>query len=279
MQKYVLTAATLALLMAASSQAGLRYKVQTRHEGQKGGPGNQTVQMTAEGDKARIDFLEGGPMDADGYILTRDGGKSMTMVSTKDKTYMNWDMDVMMGMAGAMTSMMKMEVSEPKVEKLLDEPGEPILGYPTRHYKFRINYDMSMTVMGFKNSTSVAREEENWTTTKIDTAALGRWINQSPKTMNESLDKLIRLQRDQMQGLPLKMISVQTTTDKKGKSQVTKQIMEVTEIQEMKVDAATLEIPAGYKEATMEAKEGDEDAPDKKGAAPSLPSLMKMFGK
>jgi hypothetical protein len=281
----IMSAASLVLaaLVAVQSQADLRYKVQTKMEGApKGQGGNQVMQMTAAGDKARMDFLEGGPVKSDGFILTKDGGKSMTMVNTKDKTYMSWDMDAMMGMAGAMTSMMKMEVTDPKLEKLLDEPGQPILGYPTRHYKFRIRYGMSMNVMGFSMVSDVTREEETWTTTKIDTAALSRWIGKIPKTMNETLDKLIELERGKMEGLPLKMISVQSTTDKKnGKVTTTKQTMEVTEIQTLTADPATFEIPAGYKEMklTEDAEEGSEDAPKKDSLPAGLPNFLKMMKK
>ena len=271
----------LAALVAVQAQADLRYKVQTKTEGgPRNGGGTQVMQMTAAGDKARMEFVEGGPMKSDSYILTKDGGKTMVMVSTKDKTYMNWDMDAMMGMAGAMTSMMKMEVTDPKMEKLLDEAGAPLLGYPTRHYKFRISYGMSMTVMGFSTASQVVRDEESWTTTRIDTAALSRWIKKAPKTMNESLDKLIALERDRMEGLPLKTISAQTSTDKKGKAQVLKTTMEVTEVETLTADPKSFEVPAGYTEAKLDAgqEEGAEGAPQK-GAPPSLPGFLKMLGK
>ena len=270
--------ALLVVLLAAHAQAGFQYTVQTTVDGGKrgAGPGNQTMQMTSDGVKARMEFTKGGPMKAgEGYILTQDGGKTLLMVTPKEKSYMKWDMEAMMGMAGAMTSMMKMEVTDPKTEKLLDEAGPALLGYPTRHYKFRTRYGMSMTIMGFNNTSTVLREEEVWTTTKIDTAALASWIKKAPKTMNESLDKLIRDQMDRMTGLPLKMLTVQTTTDKAGKAQTSTTTMEVTEVKELKPAASLFEIPEGYTEAKLDAG----DAGDSKGDAPpaGIPNFLKML--
>jgi hypothetical protein len=286
--------ALLAILLAVQAQAGLQYTVKTTVEGGKrgGDAGNQSMQMTADGAKARMEFLKGGPMKAgEGYILTQDGGKTMFMVSPKEKTYMKWDMDAMMGLAGAMTSMMKMEVTDPKTEKLLDEAGAPILGYPTRHYKFRTSYGMSMTVMGFNSSSTIVREEEAWTTTKINTAALSAWLKKAPKTNNESLDKLMKQQMEKMTGLPLKTIAVQTSTDKNGKTQTSTTTMEVTEVKELKPAADLFEIPKDYKETSMTGEDEDEgkgegdDASDgkktRKGDAPpaGLPNFLKMLNK
>ena len=271
----------LAALVASPAHAGMRYTIRNTFDGAgRGGPGNSTVQMTTDGQKARIAFTQGSPVGKGGYLVTQDGARTLTLVSPEDKTYMSWDMNAMMGMVGAMSAMMKMEVTDPKIEKLLDEPGPAILGYPTRHYKFRTAYAMSMTVMGFSSSTSVVREEESWTTTQLDTAALGHWIKQAPKTLNDSLDKLIRAEMDQMQGMPLKMLAVQTTTDNNGKVQTIKTVTEVTEIQELTPEPAAFEIPAGYRETKMDAGTAKGNDAGTDAAIPAgIPNLMKLFNK
>ena len=281
MKSRILGPVLLAALVALQTQAGFRYTVKNTDEGgARGGNANSTMQMTTDGDKARTDFVEGGPMRGhDGYILTQDGGKTMTMVSPKDKTYMKWDMEAMMGMANSMSAMMKMEVTDLKSDKLLDEAGETILGYPTRHYKFHTTYGMSMTVMGFQTASTVAKDEEFWTTTKIDVPALGNWFKKAPKMSNEALDKLMREQMNRLQGMPLKMISVQTTTDKSGKSQTFKHTMEVTEAHEFKPAASLFEIPAGYTETSMGGNQEQGGAADKGKGGPDLAPFMKMFNK
>lgn len=249
-------------LIAGQAYAGYQITIQSVSDGNKGHgrrsqtqgqPTHSVIQMATDGDMARIDFKEGqGPGAGEGgYLVTTNAGKPFYMVSPKDKTYMKWDMESMMGLAGAMGGMMKMKISDPKVEMLLDEAGEKMLGYSTRHYKFRTSYQMSMTVMGFKNESSVVKEEETWTTKQLDITTLGSWFSKMPKTNNEDLDKLIQAEKGKMTGMPLKTLSVQTNTDGEGKSTVTRTSMEVTEIKKIGAGDVAAEIPADYKEMDL----------------------------
>jgi hypothetical protein len=253
----------------------------SRNPQQQGG--NSTLCMSTADEKARIDFTEGqmpGAGDG-GYLITKDGGKSFYMVSPKEKTYMKWDMDAMMGMAGAVGNMMKMQISDPKVETILDESGDPILGYPTRHFKIRTSYHMVMSVMGFKNETTINKEDETWTTTKLDVSALGNWFNKAPKTQNPELDKLIEAQKGKLTGVPLKMLSVQTSTDNQGKATVTRTSMNVTEIKT--ISDVPVDIPADYTEMNLfhdadpETPKGKPGTGHGKSSAPKIDfgSLMK----
>jgi hypothetical protein len=261
-----LTVAVMMGVLAGQVQAGYQITIKSVSEGDKKGRqaqaqgGNNTMVFAADADKARIDFIEGHAPGGgkDGYLITKDAGKSFTMVSPKDKTYMKWDMDAMMGMAGAMGNMMKMQVSNPKVEKLLDEAGESLLGYPTRHYKTRTAYHMSMTVMGFKNEMDIVKEDESWTTPKLDISTLGAWFNQMPKTQNEELDKLVQAEKGKMTGMPLKMLSVQTSTDSQGKASVTRSSMVVTDIKKIGASEVSVEIPEDYKELDLLQAAGQE---------------------
>ncbi len=252
----------------------------------KKGLHNSVIQMTTDSSKARIDFIEGqGPGAEKGsYLLSQDNGKTFVMVLPKDKTYMKWDMESMMNMAGALGNMMQMKITDPKVETVLDEAGESLLGYPTRHYKFRTSYDMSMSVMGFKNESAVSKDEEVWTTTKLDLSTLGAWAGKAPKTQNESFDKLIQAEKEKMKGVPLMSMSVQTSTDKQGKATVSKSSMEVTEIKSVGADTVSMDIPAGYTEMSMPTMAGGDEEQSKghpkskKAAQPKLDfgALMKQ---
>ncbi len=247
---------------------------------------NNVVKMTTDTTKARIDFTEGQAPGTDkgSYLLTHDSGKTFFMVMPDSKSYMKWDMDSMMNMAGAMGNMMQMKISDPKVETLLDEVGTPFLGYPTRHYKIHTSYRISMTVMGFKNESTISKDEESWTTTKIDLAVLGAWVGKTPKTNNQSMDQLISAEKGKMKGFPLKVISTQTTTDSQGKSTVSKTGMEVIEIKTIGTNASSFEIPADFQEMSLPAMGGnDDESPkgntrSKKGSQPKIDfgALMKQ---
>jgi len=264
--KFVLFAAALALA-AAPAFAGIHYKSVTHMEG---GPQSRTaagdmkgdtkVEGWAAGDKARIEFRESAnPMMKTGmFMITKDGGKTMYMVNPEDKTYVEWDLKAMLGTAGAvmngMGALVKMDFSTPKIEKLAEEDGGTLLGLPTRHVRYRTSYTLTVKVLGMGNSSDVVSEQDIWTTQKLSDIALGAWLRADPpQTGNEQLDKLIASGREKIQGIPLKMITVSTNTDKKkGRTTVTRMTMEVTEINaSTAVPPSSFEIPAGYKQTEM----------------------------
>ncbi len=288
MRRQIVIAGIMALAVAANTHAGYSFTSVTRTEG--GGQGaqaqNMTVQALVEGEKARVEFTESqNPMMGKGdYVLTQDAGKTMYMVNTAEKTYAKWDIEAMMGAAGAAMKMMggfmQMEFSEPKVEKLLDEAGEPILGCPTRHYKFRTSFTTSMTMMGRKSTTATVKEEEIWATTAITDAGMGAWLRKSPPTSgNEQLDKLVRAEMNKIAGFPLRQIMVNTTTDASGKTQSHKMISELTSLKKMTVPAASFSIPSDYTELKMDAP-AEQTAPGEQKPAMSIPpAFMKLMQK
>lgn len=284
-----IVAGALTVLVAANIHAGYVFTSVTKSEG--GGRGNDaqnmTVKASVEGDKARIEFTESkNPMMGKGsYVLTQDAGKTMYMVSPEDKSYSKWDIEAMMGAAGAAMKMMggfmQMEFSEPKIEKLMDEPGESILGYSTRHYKFRTTFSTTVSMMGRKNTTATVKDEEIWSTTKIADAGMGAWLRKSPPSSgNEQLDKMIRAEMNKIEGFPLRHIMV-TTTDASGKQQTHKMVTEVTELSKESVAASTFVIPSDYKELKMEVEDKGEGeaAEGAKPAIPLPPGFMKFMQK
>ena len=145
------------------------------------------------------------------------------------------------------------------VQMVLDEAGPTLLGYPTRHYMFRTSYRVSMNVMGFKNESSVSKDEESWTTTKLNLSVLGAWAGKMPKTSNEDLDQLIQAEKGKMKGIPLKTLSIQTTTDSQGKASVLKSSMEVTEIKKVGADAVSFDVPSDYQEMSLPMSGGNDE--------------------
>ena len=289
MNKMIAVGGFVALVLAANSQAGYTYKLVTKAEGggRTADAQNSVVQAQVEGDKARMEFSESkNPVMGKGnYILTQDAGKTMYMVKPDEKTYMKWDLEAMMGMAGAAMKMMggfmQMEFSDPKIEKLADEAGEPILGYPTRHYKFRTTFTTTMTMMGRKSSTTTVKEEDVWTTTKVTDAGFGAWLRKTPPSLgNEQLDKLIKAEMSKVEGFPLRKIMVNTVTDPSGKEQKSKVTAEVTELNQTTIPDSQFALPTGYKETAMDLGGDAKTEGDKgdKGDQPALPAaFMKMM--
>ena len=246
----------LTLLAAAiPSYAGVYYTAKTTAQGSRGAEmQNATVQAWVSGGNAKVVFEQSGnPMMSKGmYMLTKDGGKTVYMVNPEEKTYFKWDMDSLMGMAGGMMKMMNLTYADPKVEKISEEPDGLVAGIPTIHYKFHTSYTMSMSMMMMKKRTHVVKDEEIWAAPKLVEAGLGIWLRKTPpKTNNEQLDAMIKAEMGKVEGFPLKMQTVQTSTDEKGKTETTTTTMEVTDLRMQVVPDSTFGIPAGYKESSM----------------------------
>ena len=275
MRKLSVLGVVVLLVFAAHSFAGVYYVAQTTAEGGKSAEKqNMVVKAWASGDSGKVVFEESeNPMMGKGtYIITKDGGKTMFLVDPKEKTYMKWDLDSMMGLLGGAMKMMNLKFTDPKVEALGEEPDGLVAGVPTVHYRFRTTYAMSMSFMMMKKNSKVVKDEEIWAATKLADAALGIWLRKAPpKTGNEDMDKLIKAEMGKVQGFPLKRKTVTTSTDEKDKKEVTTITMEVTELQMVPVPDSTFEIPSDYKETSLagtgEGEQGEESNP-----------LLKMLG-
>lgn len=247
---------------AAPAFAGIHYKSVTKSEG----PREQANEVQAEGwvagDKARVEFKDStsrNPMTQKGtYLLTKDGGKTLYLVNPEEKTYGTLDLSAMLGTVGSvMTGMgplLKIQFSEPQVEKIADEDGGKVAGMPAHHTKYRTTYTTTVKVLGMGRSSAVVTEQDFWTTTKVVDPGMGVWLRAEPvRTGNADFDRLLTAEKYKLQGFPLKMVTVTTNTDSKnGKVTTSHNSMEVTEIQtSATVPAGSFELPAGYKETQM----------------------------
>jgi hypothetical protein len=258
MKHRVAAAALACLALSAPAWAGLHYVSVTNI---KSDAGTQVMRAEGwvEGDNAKVAFLESdNPLMAEGaYLLTTDGGKTMVLVNPEEKTYAPFDLSAMAQTAGAMMKglggLVKMNVSNQKVEKLAEEPGPQVLGYSTTHYRFRTVYDMELKVMGMGQKTHNDTVADTWTTTAIGDAGLGAWLRREPpRTGIADLDELIASEMAKgIQGVPLKMTSVTTSKDQKGREQTSTMTMEVTSLKKESVPASTFAMPAGYTETQM----------------------------
>lgn len=265
----------VASCLAWPAMAGVYYKAETLTEPDRGQSQRIEVEAWVDGERAKIVFSESNnPLTPEGsYLLTSDGGKTLLLVDPKEKTYSRWDLDALMsslgGMLDALGGVMSFEFSEPRIEKLLEEPGGELLGLPTTHTRYRTTYSMQMKIMGMKRAQETVTEQDLWTTTAIDEPAFGVWLrNDPPRTGDEDLDRLIAAEVGKVEGFPLKTVAVSTSTgEKKKSSSSTRTTTEVTMLERRDVPAATFELPAGYEERamTVEGGEGEEEANPLKG--------------
>ena len=146
-----IAAAALPFVFAAAIPVtdGMTYefvmKSQSRQTGNK-----ETVTLrgrgTYAGDDAKIEILDAsgaGGSDVFGskgsYFIVKDGGKEMLLVDPSQKQYMKWDIATMFaGMSkvlNAVGGLVKMQISDVKIDAQDLGAGETVQGYPTRHIR------------------------------------------------------------------------------------------------------------------------------------------------
>ena len=240
---------------AGTAHAGWDYTTETKAEGGRQAQAqNSKMHSLVDGAKARIDFVESqNPlMGAGTYLLTTDAGKNVRLVKPADKCYSEWDMKKMMGMAGGLMGMMNMKVKDQKSEKLLEEKGPSILGFPTMHYKFRTSYTLEVSFMGMTQANATVNEQELWTTTALTDAAFNfAALQRDMKTGNDDLDKLVAAQMNKAEGFPLKSVMKNSAKDARGKEQSTTVTTEVLSVKQASIAADQFVVPAGYEERDL----------------------------
>lgn len=259
--RLITVALTLIALVAAAAPAaaGIHYQAETTTAPAQGKPQVTRVEAWVEGPNAKVVFRESDqPVFSEGaYLLTQDGGKTLFLVDPEEETITEWDLAAMLGMVGGvmegMQGIMDLEFSDVAVEKLGQDAGGELLGYPVTHSKYRTTYTTSIKVLGMKRGSSTETVQELWTTDAFGDPALGVWLrSEPPATGMEELDELIAAEMEKVEGFPLKTVSVSTTTGQKGKRESSSRTETVvTQLEETAVPAATFELPAGYTRTEM----------------------------
>lgn len=243
--------------------AGTYFESTTETETLEGRQGARDLTMVThgwvDGANAKIVFAQSDNpvLKEDGYLLTRDGGETLYFVDPAEKTYMEWDMGGMLGNVGAlmqsMGGMVEMDFENYESKKLAEEPGEDIQGYSTTYYEYETSYDMVMNVMGMSQRTEIEQQQEIWATTELEAQGFNAWLKKTPpKTGIEGLDEMIAKEMEKaVGGFPLKTVTVQTTTDQRGRTTKSRSTTKVTTIREESIPAGTFELPEGYTETEM----------------------------
>lgn len=254
------TAAVLGLGCGAAAYAGTSFTQVTTVNGQR----MAVTKTITDGGDAKSEFVEmtaDNPfMQAGSYMLFQGG--DMYLVNPAARTYARFDSGVM---AGAAQMMGRMEITDVAFEKVLDEPGETILGYETRHYQFKSSWSMGAQGMPMKSEISVV--EDVWATPALEMPSVANNVSGAAGALPEQVQALANAQGTRnVQGFPLKQVSVQSTKVNMGAlgglgarlaagmargGGDTTTTIEVTELAELDVPAATFELPAGYQEAAL----------------------------
>lgn len=252
-----------ALFLAVVAHAGVYYEAKTTGEGKGAEMQAAFVKAWVSGDQAKILFESSeNPFAKSGsYLLTTDGGQTLYLVNPKEKTYSRWDMNAFMATATGLGQMMKLEISEGKVEKLEEKPGEVIAGLPTTYYKYRQTYRQKLRFMMMKQDNHVEQIHELWVAPKLVEKALGAYLQKMPRTPSEEFNKLLAMEYEKVQGVPLKSRIVTTTTNQKGATETQVVTTEVLTLQMTPVPDSTFALPPDFKEVELFPGDAESESP------------------
>lgn len=274
----------MAVLVAATAGAGMRYESTTRTVDEDGDARQEFIVTSwVDGDRARIEFREakGSPVPDDAYMITIDGGRTMFLVDPEEKTYMQWDLDRMFQTLGdlqqASGGMVSMDFTDTSADYQGSSPGGTILGYDTTKHTMKSAFTMQLKVFGMKQSTTIATETESWMTNELSSPGFGAWLRETPpKTGDPELDSMLDGIAAKLDGVVLKSVSRSVMTDTKGRETRSTSTTEVTSIEEADIDGAMFEIPPDYEKVEMpsmgESAGSEEDQPT------GLGGLFKKIG-
>jgi ribosomal protein L11 len=298
--------AALPLLLAAKPLSapvsdGTTYEWVVRSQSSRTGD-KESVMMrgrgTFAGKDGKLEILEASAQSTGGqsnmfggkgsYFLVLDGGKKMMMVDPTNRQYMEWDMASMMAgmskMVNAVGGMVKMQMSDVKIDANNMGPGETIQGYRTVHYQMVQNYTMSVKVFGHE---SKSRNES--TTDYYFAPALKGLANpfvSNSQAYAQSFDMFnnpdyktqmsAAMSKIGSAGVPLKSVMKSVRTDEKGKQETSIVTTEMVNFKNGDIPSSTFAIPAGYTLVQMPKLEaGSDNSGGQKAADINADSIAK----
>lgn len=224
------------------------------------------------GDDAKLEILDassstGGSEVFGGkgsYFIVKDAGKEMLLVDPGQKQYMKWDIaNMFAGMSkvlNAVGGLMKMEISEVKIDAQDLGAGPTVQGYPTRHVRMVQNYTVSARMFGkTRKSRSEAttdyyfapslRIANPFVSNSQQMAMMAQFdMFKNPEYQSQMAAANAKLPK---KGVPLKMVTSTVTTDEKGKQETSVSTMEMVNFKAGNIPASTFAVPSDYKMVEM----------------------------
>lgn len=248
-----------ALLPTVGSAAFYYEAVTVVETDDRGGRTSSTARGWIDGANARIELSEGDPsgmMPAGSYLITNDGGATLHLVNPHERTIAEVDLAGILSAASAaldmVSGMMQMEFTDFTSEQLSRERGDTILGYPTQRYRYQNGYTMRISVFGMRQETRTETEHDIMCTDAIDARTLGAWVGPDRlRTGNENIDRLLEQQFADLDCTPLRVVSVSSMSDGRGRPSATTTTMEVTQLRQENAPANAFTLPADYERVSL----------------------------
>ena len=170
----------------------------------------------------------------------------------------HWDytesIQIIRKMMNAVGGMVKMEMSDVKIDAHSLGAGETIQGYKTVHYQMVQNYTMSVKVFGHESKSRNESTTDYYFAPSL--SGLANPFVSNGNAYSSSFDMFNNPDyKSQMSaamakigsaGVPLKMVAKSVRTDDKGKQETNITTTEMVNFKNGDIPASTFAIPAGY---------------------------------
>jgi hypothetical protein len=260
----VVEARTPAPSVRATLATGWRFvmRVTSASTGPRGRPmggrdqGDRTMTVLLQGGRARIE--QGGAvanpmMPKDGYMLMDGKAGRMLIVNPAEKKVLVMSGDALA--AGPAGQMMQIDVDDLVTNVRELGAGATILGYRTR--KYRVNQSYVMRVSGMGQSRSIRNVLETDAEVSAELAAVdpgfeefGKRFTRGVADGSPGMRKLAEAAKQWPRGFALRTRTSQLTIDGADTLRSTSD-MQVTEMKQLTIDPAVLQVPAGYEEIDL----------------------------
>jgi hypothetical protein len=243
-----LTTAFALLLAAASSFAGITYKLDSKTTGLASA--NIAGIVKVEGTGMRMELASGdGVLFKNGSILTtKNGGKNILVTDPSTKTYYELDLQDLGGAGPLLRQLgdsVKVKIENPKVTNRDAGDGGTIEGYATRKRVIDTSYDMVIEAMGQQMRMTTVTSSQLWVTDKLGAELTNIFQLRGFKTGIDEIDRLIEKQSAAVTGFPLKQLTTVKVVQN-GNEMTSTTTINVSDIKQTTVAPAEFELPSGF---------------------------------
>ncbi len=252
--------AALVLLAAISptASAGVVFTATTKAESKTvrlAALTDSTVRGWVDGDLGRIEFLESGngAWPKGGFLLTGDGGRTARFFDPAARKCRSWVPFFSARSSPPGPAREPGPFENFRAKKTLDEAGPAIAGVATRHYRFVIAYDTSVSGAAAARRLHTERTDDIWAAPGLQDPALAIWLTaRARRTGNDKLDGKLDEATAEVRGAALKRVTVVKVELEGRPPQTTTTTVEVTQLTREEVPASMFLDPFPCKILTPE---------------------------
>lgn len=173
------------------------------------------------------------------YLLSNDGGKTAHYIDTNENICHRWTNAELSENLGAFmlqsTDKFNVKTSDLEIIKLIEEPAEPIHGFPTTHFRYALRFNASYKYMLFKGEYALERQVDYWAVPELEVVVdnVPLFQNFWQHTGEDQVDQQISSFVESNTVYRLRSEILQTRTNKKGEASSTKIVQHVRALKEI----------------------------------------------